>query len=68
MVLNVVYAYLAEQADTADSAAVPAYQMGGVEEKDIVKASRRAALDEWLNAPLGQDAAHEEAVLAFLTS
>jgi HK97 gp10 family phage protein len=32
------------------------------------KASRRVALDEWLNAPMGDDAANEEAVLAFLTS
>lgn len=66
--MNATYAYLVAQADAADSVAVPAYQMGGVEEKDIAKASRRSALDEWLNAPMGEDAANEEAVLAFLTS
>jgi hypothetical protein len=67
-VLNVAYAYLAERADAADSAAVPAYQVAQMEPDDIEKRSRRSALDEWLNAPLGEEAAHEEAVLAYLTS
>lgn len=66
--LNVAYAYLAEQATAEDAAAVPAYEMGGVEEKDIKAASRRAALDAWLDAPEEDVQRAEQAVVAYLTS
>jgi hypothetical protein len=65
---NVAYAYLVEKADAEDSAGVPAYRVAQVESEDIRKLSARAALDEWLNEPLGDEAAHEQAVVEFLTS
>lgn len=68
MVLNTAYAYLAEQAEAADAAAIPAYRVAGVEEKEIQANTRRAALDEWLDAAYGEDAAYEEALVKFLTS
>jgi hypothetical protein len=64
----VTYAYLVEQADAEDSNARPAYRVAQVEEKDIEKASNRTALEDWLNAPTGDEAEREQAVLAFLTS
>lgn len=66
--LNAAYAYLAEQAEAADRIAVPAYQVAQVEPKEIESRSRRLALDEWLDAPFGDSAAHEQAVVAYLTS
>jgi hypothetical protein len=68
VLLSVVYAYLVEKADAEDSAGVPAYRVAQVESEDIQKLSARGALDEWLNAPLGEDAAHESALVEFLTS
>ncbi len=66
--LNAAYAYLAERAEAADTAAVPAYQVGGVESDEIQKMSRRAALDTWLDAPVGADAKKEQALISYLTS
>ncbi len=66
--LNAAYAYLAERAEAADTAAVPAYQVGGVESDEIQKMSRRAALDTWLDAPLGADATEQQALISYLTS
>ncbi len=65
--MNVAYAFLAERADAADIAAVPAYQVAEVSSDEIAKLSRRAALDEWLDAPTGDDAEAEKALLSFLT-
>lgn len=67
-VLNVTYAYLVERADHADSVAVPAYQVAQVDPKDIAGMSRRVALDDWLDSPIGDTAEHEKALVAFLTS
>jgi hypothetical protein len=68
ILLSVAYAYLVEKADAEDSAGVPAYRVAQAEPEDIAKLSARAALDEWLNEPLGEDAAHENALVEFLTS
>jgi hypothetical protein len=68
ILLSVAYAYLVEKADAEDSAGVPAYRVAQAEPEDIAKLSARGALDEWLNQPLGDEAAHEKAVVEFLTS
>lgn len=68
MVLNTAFAYLAEQAEAADAVAVPAYRVAQVEEKDIQKNSRRAALDDWLNAPPAAVAERDQALLAYLNN
>ncbi len=66
--LNTAYAYLAEQAEAADAVALPAYRVAQVKEEDIREMSRRTTLDEWLDAPYGVDAEHEQALVSYLTS
>lgn len=66
--LNTAYAYLVEQAIREDAMAIPAYEMGGVEEKKIKAHSRRKQLDDWLNEPMGVDAEYQAAVMQYLTS
>ena len=68
MVLNTAYAYLAEQAEAADAVSTPAYRVARADEKEIKANLRRTALDEWLDAPYGEDAEYEQALLRFLTS
>ena len=66
--LNTAYAYLVEQAVAADNAAIPAYQVAGVKAEEIASMSRRAALDDWLEAPMGDEAAAEAALVRALTA
>lgn len=63
-----MYAYLLEQALHEDAVAVPAYEMGGVEEKQIKAHLRRKQLDDWLNEPMGIDAEYQAAVIQYMTS
>jgi hypothetical protein len=66
-VLNAAYAYLAARADEGDRAELGL--MPHVNEdagKDLC--GNRAALDEWLLAPLAEEAAREQAVLEYLTT
>jgi hypothetical protein len=59
---------LVEQALREDAVAIPAYEMGGVEEKQIRSHSRRDQLDNWLNEPMGLEAEYQAAVMQYLTS
>ncbi len=64
--VNVAYAFLAEQMDAADRAAVPVYSAAGVKPEEVAKMSRRTAFDNWLAEPVGKAAEHERALLSFL--
>jgi hypothetical protein len=67
-VLNTAYAYLAAEADAADAVAVPAYRVAQVDQEDIEKMSNRRDLDDWLDAPYGDDALRRDKLLSYLTS
>jgi hypothetical protein len=67
VVLNTAYAYLAEQAEAADAVALPAYRVAGIEDREIAQHTRRAALDNWLNAPPPAVAKRDAALIKHLT-
>jgi hypothetical protein len=67
LVLNAAYAYHAKRADEADRAEL--LLKPHVDEqagKDLCR--NREALDEWLAAPYGEAAEHEQAVIRYLTT
>jgi hypothetical protein len=64
--LNIVYAYLAEQMDAADRAAVPAYQVAGLKQKEVQEMLHRPAFDQWLSEPTGKTAEQDAALLRHL--
>jgi hypothetical protein len=57
-----------EQALREDAVAIPAYEMGGVEAKEIKAHSRRDQLDTWLNEAMGLEAEYQAAVIQYMTS
>ncbi len=67
MFLNVVYAFLAEQCDASDRVAEPVFLAAKVKSEDVAAMSHRAALDDWLAAPYGQEAVEEQALISYLT-
>jgi hypothetical protein len=67
LVLNVAYAYLAARADDGDRAELGLKPYAN-EEASRDLCGNREALDQWLNAPLGEQAAQEHAVLEYLTT
>jgi hypothetical protein len=68
VVLNTAFAYLAEQAEAADAAALPVYRVAGIEDAEIDKHSRRAALENWLNEPPPAVTEQYRALEKYLTS
>jgi hypothetical protein len=67
LVLNAAYAYLAARADDGDRAELGLKPYAN-EEASRDLCGNREALDQWLNAPLGEQAAQEHAVLEYLTT
>lgn len=57
---------MAEQAEAADAISEPHYVVKKVEQKDIEAASRRTALDNWLIAPMAEQAKREQQLLKYL--
>lgn len=66
MLLNVAYAYLAEHADATDRIAFPTYIAARLDPDEVTSQLRRTALDEWLDAPMGEQAEGEKALLRYL--
>lgn len=66
VLLNTVYAWLAEQADALDRVRSSALLAAGMKPGEVEKMSRRAALDRWLNAPSGAESADEARLLKHL--
>jgi hypothetical protein len=71
LLCNVVYALLAERAESSDRHLWPvALTHAGERQKPgelFADLSHRAHLDEWLAASAGRDAAAEQALTAYLT-
>lgn len=64
--MNTAYAFLAGEADAADRISAPTMLAAGADPDDVDSSLRRDALDEWLSAPMGREAASEQALLSYL--
>lgn len=65
--LNIAYAIWADRLDARDAVQSPVLLAAGVKPESVQSHMHRPMLDDWLDAPMGEEAEAEAALLAFLT-